>query len=185
VTSAARGAGNSVVAANVATALAAAQRSVALLDLDLRKPTQHLLLDGAEGPGAAAILRAETAVEPMLEQFLKHAVRPNLDVLAGGPPAKDAAELLASPRLAEMLDLLRADHAFVIVDAPALAATADAASIASRVDEVLLVVGRLPVDHAQLRDTRAQLEALGVSKVRLVLNRGRSGLAGALSRSRA
>ena len=184
VTSATRGAGNSVIAANVAAALAAAQRSVALLDLDLRKPSQHLLLPGSHGMGAAALLRSDDPVEAMLERSLERAVRPNLDVLAGGVPAGDAAELLESPRLAELLALLGADHAFVIVDAPALVATSDAASIASKVDEALLVVGRPPVDYGRLRDTCNTLEALGVPHVHLVLNRGRAGIAGSLLGSR-
>jgi capsular exopolysaccharide synthesis family protein len=180
VTSATRGAGKSVVAANVAAALSAAQRRVVLIDLDLRTPSVHELLPGGEGPGAAAVLSGDDAIKGMLDGVLRRDVRPNLDVLAGGPPTSEAAELLASPRLGELLRLVQSDHAFVILDAPALDAISDAASIASKVDEALLVVGGLPADQEEIRQTCARLEGLGVRHVGLVVNGGRRGMAAAL-----
>ena len=173
VTSPGEGAGKSVIAANLAVALARAQHGVALVDLDMRRPRVHGLLGVENGYGASDVLRGADPVEAMVRESLRPTEEEYLDLLTSGSEAANPAELMASPRLGQMLDALKRTYEFVVIDAPALVPVSDAATIASEVDQVVLVIGRTPVDERDLRDVVHQLEANGARSVGVVVNRWR------------
>lgn len=162
VTSSVPGEGKSTVAANLAITLAQAGRSVVLVDGDLRHPTLHTLFDIAAPRGLGVVL-AETAVEPeLIASGVEH-----LTLLPCGPLPPNPAELLASPRMAQVVAGLRARADFVLFDAPPVTATADAAILAAQVDGVLLVAQagaskRDAIERAKQRLLQVQANLLGV-----------------------
>jgi Mrp family chromosome partitioning ATPase len=92
---------------------------------------------------------------------------PGLSVLPCGPLPPNPAELLTSPRFAQVLDELRGLYDFVLVDTPPLLAVTDPSVVAPRVDGVLLTIrlSRQSGPQAQrARDVLATLDArvLGV-----------------------
>lgn len=159
ITSSAPGEGKSGVAANLAIALAQAGRTVVLVDADLRHPTLHTLFDVPAPQGLATVL-ADTAADPTP---VASGVE-RLSLLPCGPVPPNPAELLASPRMAQVMSALRSQGEFVLFDAPPATAVADAVVLAPQVDGVLLVLQagvskRDQVDRAkqQLEQVRANL----------------------------
>ena len=65
---------------------------------------------------------------------------PGLFVLPCGPLPPNPAELLTSPRFKEVLDELRGQYDFVLVDTPPLLAVTDPCVVAPRVDGVVLTM---------------------------------------------
>lgn len=116
VVSALRDEGKTTVACTLAVALASvrAERSVALVDLDLRNPSvgRRLGLRPKIGIESCLLGRAE------LEDVRVSLRTPLLDVYPSVEHQRAAHELLARPQLAKMLRTLERRYATVIIDTP-------------------------------------------------------------------
>jgi capsular exopolysaccharide synthesis family protein len=178
VTSAGPGEGKSTTAANLALTMAQGERSVLLVEADLRRPSVHTLFRQPSSPGLSSYLVGDALLAAVL---LKSAVA-NLSVVVSGPIPPNPAELLASRRMHEFLDTVSERFDAVILDSPPVLATSDACAIAPHVDGVLLVVdsGRTP--QVALRRAKERLEAVRGRIIGAVLNRFDAGAHGYSSR---
>ncbi|GAB4256625.1 MAG: XrtA-associated tyrosine autokinase [Deferrisomatales bacterium] len=139
VTSAIKGEGKSVTAANLAVVLAQdVTKDVLLVDADLRRPKIHKLLHLDLSPGLGECLRDENRLrEP---GWIRETPYFGLDVVTAGEVHGHPAELLASPQLSEMLDQWRSRYDYVVFDTPPLHPISDVNFLTDMVDGVLLVV---------------------------------------------
>jgi capsular exopolysaccharide synthesis family protein len=172
VTSAKQGDGKSTVAGNLAVALSRARHRVLLVDGDLRRPTLHRYFGFSDDHGLSELLLA--CREPSLTRCRAETAKtslPKLSVLPGGPRAPEAAELLASTRMSDVIAKLKPDYDFIVIDSPDLATTTDAAAVVPSADAVILVVPSIPVSHDTVYAARRQLEAWGARTVAIVVNR--------------
>jgi capsular exopolysaccharide synthesis family protein len=136
VTSAVRGEGVSVAAANLAlTAARAGDARVALVDCDLRRGAQGALFGMGARPGLSELLQGKCEVGEALGRFPEGQVA----VIPAGKPPVEPAALLASPRFTETIEALRTLFDEIVLDEPPALATADAAIVAHRADGVVLV----------------------------------------------
>jgi capsular exopolysaccharide synthesis family protein len=116
VTSALRLEGKTTTASNLALALAslAAERRVALVDLDLRRPSIARGLGIRSRVGIGRVLAGEAS---LADARIRTDV-PALDVFTVEKPRPNAHELLAGQRLPQVLDELRAGYDTVVIDGP-------------------------------------------------------------------
>lgn len=128
--------GKSTVAANLATSIAQSGKRIVLIDADFRKPRQHRIFGLSAASGLASVIAGEAELRDVIQ---KTAV-PGLSLLPCGPLPSNPAELLTSARFKEMLDVLREEFEFVLIDTPPLLAVSDPSAVAARVDGVLLAV---------------------------------------------
>jgi protein-tyrosine kinase len=137
VTSAVRGEGVSLTAANLAlTAARSRDARVALVDCDLRRGGLGLLFGINERAGLADVLTGKTEVGEALGRFHEG----HLAVIAAGrAPGAESASLLAGTRFAQTLGLLRSLFDEIYLDVPPALATADAQVVAYKVDGIVLV----------------------------------------------
>jgi capsular exopolysaccharide synthesis family protein len=167
VTSAGPGEGKSTTAANLAVAMAQSERSVLLVEADLRRPSVHTIFRQPANPGLSSYLVGDSLLAAVL---LKSAV-PNLSVVVSGPIPPNPAELLASRRMREFLDTVSERFDLVILDSPPVLATSEASALAPQVDGVLVVVDSSRTPEMALRRTRERLEAVHGRILGAVLNR--------------
>jgi polysaccharide biosynthesis transport protein len=159
VTSAGSGEGKTTVAVDLAHAVALAGRRVALIELDLRRPTfaEHFGLDTHAGL-TTALARNAPLAELMIEPFPD---LPNLSVLPAGLIPHNPSELLGSPGISEIVSELAAGENMVIIDAPPLNPVADT--------QVLLNNSAI---HATILVARVgQATRDQVRRARMILNR--------------
>lgn len=127
--------GKTTTAANLGVSLALVGRKVILVSADLRRPRLHELLDVDNSTGVEGVLQGSAT--------LADAVRPtgieNLRILPSGPTSAQPGELLSSDRTGPLFKELVKSADFVIVDSPPVLVVADAVSMATQVDAVLLV----------------------------------------------
>lgn len=135
VASAHEGEGRSTTAANLALALALAGRQVILVDADLRRPAQHTLFGLDDDRGLTGLLAGEVK----LDDALQNGPVPRLRVLAAGPGADRATDLLEGPRLIRVLRALRQHCDVIVLDSSAILSVSDAIALAAVSDHVLLV----------------------------------------------
>ena len=174
VTSSGPGEGKSTTAANLALVFAQGDRSVLLVEADLRRPNVHTLFRQPSTPGLSSYLVGDAMLEAIL---LKSAV-PNLSLVTSGPIPPNPAELLASRRMHTFLATVSERFDVVIIDSPPVLATSDACALAPHVDGVLLVVdsGRTP--EVALKRSRERIEAVRGRIIGAILNRFDAGASG-------
>src|SRR5262249_18467589 len=95
---------------------------------------------------------------------------PNLSVLPCGPTPPNPAELLTSPRFKELLDTVREQYDFVLVDTPPLLAVTDPCVVAPRADGFILTIRLSKKGGPQAVRAREILATLGVKGIGVVVN---------------
>lgn len=135
ITSATKGEGKSTVAANLAITFAEAERSVLLIDLDLRRPTQHKIFGENREPGLTDLL-FET-VE--LSDIRRSTIVPNVDLLTVGKKTPEPASVLDSKRLKQLIDKLKDRYDHIILDTPPYGIISDSASLLRLVDGLIMI----------------------------------------------
>ena len=130
------GDGSSLIAVNVAIALASAGNRVVLLDADLRRPMLNTLLGQQPKTGLSELLADTTNLPDVLYSTNIE----NLDLLPAGDCPANPTEQISMPRFVQLLSTLRDKYDFVIVDTPPLLAVSDPLSVAQHADGVVLVV---------------------------------------------
>jgi capsular exopolysaccharide synthesis family protein len=136
VTSPQSGDGKSTAASNMAICLAHAGPRVLLIDADLRRPNQHLIHGVRQSPGFTHVLKDVLPYHRVVQRTPVD----NLDILAAGPEVANPAELLASPRLASLVEELRTRCDVIVFDSSPLLAVTDASILATVVDGITLIV---------------------------------------------
>jgi Mrp family chromosome partitioning ATPase len=164
VTSGDSGEGKSSVAADLAWALASEQRPVTAVDCDLRKPTMHLLLGNAVGPGVSGCRSLE------LDSLLSPTINPYLNFIPAGIPNRHPVDIV-SAYVPSLLGELREEGRHVIVDCPPLNGVAETLLLASLADVVVLVVDVRHFDPAHVQQHQARLQDAGATVIGVVLNR--------------
>jgi len=171
VTSPVAGDGKTVVAINLAGALAQARQArVLLIDADLRRPAVARYLNQTAAAGSGLVRVIQRA-----ELTLRHCTRRleafNLAVIMTNQRSHDTYELLASPRLAELFEEARRHYDYVVVDTPPLVPVPDVPLLATAIDRFVVVVGAGSTPRKLLGAALDQLTARQV--LGLVFNRER------------
>ena len=94
----------------------------------------------------------------------------NLDVITAGPEVPNPAELLSSPRLAELLAEARKSYDIIVVDSSPLLAMADPEIIGAVVDGIILTVRAWMLDHRDAEQSVELLRNLGTPILGLLVN---------------
>lgn len=149
--------GKSTTIANLAITLARAGKRVIILEADLRRPMlyKYLDLDNSIGLSNAIVdscslresmqmIEASSISIPELSSGNGKPGRSNpakpIYCATAGPLPPNPGELVASDKLGALIEEASGYADYVLIDAPPLTAVSDAASIASKVDGVVLVV---------------------------------------------
>lgn len=167
VTSAIGTEGKTTTAVNTAAALATCGVRVLLVDGDLRLPRCHESLGIPLEPGLSEYLSWRIAEAPIVPTRVEH-----LSFLAAGGFVPDATELLASWRMWKLVERVRGEYDFVIIDSPPLLAVSDGVLLANLADGVILVADRARSRRDQVRAAMQRLSQTGVAPLGAVLNRG-------------
>ena len=137
VTSASQGEGKTTTSCNLALALAsiAADRRIALVELDLRRPALARALGIESPPGVERVLKGELSVA---EACVSTEVS-SLDVYPVRDSDPRAYEQLARPSLGLLLDELSGSYDAVVCDTPPVVPVPDVALLAEHVGLCLIV----------------------------------------------
>lgn len=162
VTGASRGVASTLVAANLAAALARTGSDVILVgahlpDSVVDAASLATTFGVAATPGLSDVLAGRVG----LAEAVQHAPRiPSLRVVTTGGTAS-AAGLMQSQGLRDALDLLSARPGYVVIEAPSTASSADAQSLASFADVAILAVELRRTRRPEVADAAEQLRRVG------------------------
>jgi capsular exopolysaccharide synthesis family protein len=144
--------GTSRTAANMAVALARGGSHVVLIDANMRRPAIDGFFGLDDRTGLSDILSGHGDLADALTIVDVGGDQPDdagvngraesgglLEVLPAGPPPADAADLLESRAMAELLGELRGRADIVLIDAPPMLPVTDAMMLGAKVDGVIVV----------------------------------------------
>ncbi|CAA6825480.1 MAG: Tyrosine-protein kinase EpsD (EC [uncultured Thiotrichaceae bacterium] len=160
VTSSEPGEGKSNTALNLAAVFAQSQKSVLLIDADLRKPSLHRYMGISGSKGLGDYLQNGLAF-PDVET---NSFIPGVTVIAGQAIESSPADLLSSDRMVDLLDEASDRYDLIIIDSPPVMGLADSLVLANRSTASLVVVASHETKQSQLTTTLNRLR-LGYGNV--------------------
>ena len=137
ITSANPGSGKTYISLNLAASFAVKKKRVLLVDLDLRKRSLSRKDKHEKQLGISDYLAGHA---DSYHELIQKDYQPCLDLLRAGSMPPNPSEVLYSDRLGTMLQELRNEYDYIILDCPPVEVVTDVAIIAPYVDRTIFVV---------------------------------------------
>ena len=140
-TSTTSGEGKTFNAANLAVSFALLGKKVILLGLDIRKPALGRLFNITDrDSGITTLLTKDHVTKGDLDsQIRPSGVNPKLDLLLAGPTPPNPTELLARETMSEIMQLLREEYDYIILDTAPVGLVSDTLQVGRYVDVTCIV----------------------------------------------
>jgi capsular exopolysaccharide synthesis family protein len=166
VTSCIEGEGKSFNAVNIAMSYAQLGRKTILLDFDLRKPTPYFNKKEESSIGLSSYLIDQAT----LKEITISSPHAKMDYICSGPIPPNPAELLALEKTENLVNALKEQYDYIIIDTPPLAQVTDGFLLMERADIVVIVArcnySKKSIFSIIMKDLRQK----NISNVCIVLN---------------
>ena len=169
ITSAGLSEGKTILASNLAIAIAQAGERVLLIDADMRRPTLHSLFKLTREPGLSNLLVGDVKAKDAVQA----SGIPNLWILPSGHRPPNPPELLGSQRFRNMIAAFADHFDWVLLDAPPVMPVTDACVLADRSTGLIFVAGAERVSRQVARRALEQLSHVDARVIGGVLTRVR------------
>ena len=166
VVSGGAGEGKSTTLVNLAYICAQGGYTTLMIDADLRRPRLHTFFDINNSVGLTNYLTTEL----MLEDVILQTPVDNLYFMPSGILPADAAGILNSRRMSELIQDVKQRFDLVLVDSPPILGVSDASVLASEVDLTMLVVQHRKLPRNMLLRVKQAVENVGGNVIGVVLN---------------
>jgi capsular exopolysaccharide synthesis family protein len=171
ITSAVMGEGKSAIAVALARVMAMSGDRVLLVDCDLRHSglakLRRRATEASQSTGLIEVLDGD--IDPY--GAIVPDVVPGLSLLGLERPVFTSRDLFSSKEVRDLLDRLRRDYDFIVLDAPPVLAVTDAWIISSICDATLMVVRHGKTARAAVRAAAARLRLRGSVPCGVIINR--------------
>ncbi len=134
-TSAVPGEGKSFASANVAYSFASQKEKTLLVDLDLRKPVQHNILETKRSPGFSDFISNQLS----FEEVVKPTQNENLFFISSGSRSGNPSELMTTQNIKKLLSSIPDDFQRVVFDTPPLIPVRDSLPVSKLVDSTVIL----------------------------------------------
>lgn len=149
LTSSMSGEGKSFTAINLGNVLALAGKKVLLMEMDLRKPGLAAKLDINNETGFSNYtIREDVKIEDIIKPL---AINKNMFFISSGPLPPNPAETIMSEHTAPLMEELRKQFDYIVIDAPPIGVITDAQLLAPYADVTLYLVRQNVTQKEQLR----------------------------------
>ncbi len=169
------GVGKSTTSLNLAVTAARARRRTLIIDADFHRPSVARYLDMKQGTDIAALAKSVASEQgdgaTALDISSLETGFDNLYALAPSGPIPDQVELLGSFDFRQLLHKLRELFDVIVIDTPPVLLTADAATLSTQADAVVLVAGAGTTDAGALEHCLHELNHVGANVLGTIINR--------------
>lgn len=136
ITSTVVGEGKTFIATNLAAIIAAAEKKVLIMGLDLRKPKMQRNFGYNENVGISTYLIGQNSITDIVfESGIK-----NLYFAPSGAIPPNPSELIGSKKMEELINWARQNFDFIVIDSPPIAVVSDTFLLSQYSDTMLYVV---------------------------------------------
>lgn len=168
ITSMTSGAGKTFVATNLAACIAESGKKVVVVDMDIRNPHVANYLDIHTDTGLSQYIIDKNI---KLEDLVAKApgIR-NLDVVTAGTIPPNPGELLASPRIKELLTELRKHYDYIVIDTSPMNHMSELAMLSNMANATLIVCRANFTTFDDVANINEFVTEYGMRRVSLILN---------------
>jgi capsular exopolysaccharide synthesis family protein len=136
-TSTISGEGKTFTIAQLADVIAQSNKSVIILDLDMRKATLHQLYELSNTVGMSTLL----AKRNTLKEVISKTKQENLHLITSGPTPPNPTSLIISDLLVSIIEARTKHYDYILIDSPPVGLVADAMKL-MRISDVTLLMLR-------------------------------------------
>ncbi|HEY9049479.1 MAG TPA: polysaccharide biosynthesis tyrosine autokinase [Ohtaekwangia sp.] len=166
ITSSIPGEGKSFTTLNIATVFALAGKRTVVVGADLRKPKLYDDLNLHNSLGLSQYLSGLASYEEVLQQSEIE----NLYLIAGGPMPPNPSELLIRPAMEKLINHLKEQFDYVIMDTPPLSYVTDAFVLSTFADHTLFVIRQNYTPRAALQSLEEFYATGKLSNISILFN---------------
>lgn len=174
VTSANKGEGKSTFISAIAALISELQKSVVIIDMDVKSPSIHQILKVPTDKGIVDYLSGDAQVK----EIIYKTKIPNVWIIPVGKNKKitDFTTLLYKNAFAMFKKWLREECQFdyVLLDAPSINLTADSKIIAKQADGVIILAEQNKTSKSEIIEARRALNKLDIPVIGTVLSKSRN-----------
>lgn len=159
------GEGKTTNAINIAIAFSQLGKKVLLIDADMRRPTIHKKLHLEATNGLSGVLAGFVTAEECILN-----VSSCFDVLPAGATPPNPSEILDSALTDRLLENLKLNYDYIIIDTPPLGVVTDPLTIAPRTDGVVIIVKQKYTRHDDFEKALESIKLTNGRVLGVVLN---------------
>ena len=165
ITSSEPGEGKSTTAGNLALCMAQGDKKVILVDCDLRRPSLHKKFKVSNLAGLSDVMIGKSDLSTVLHRYNK-----NLVLLTSGKIPPNPSEMLSSKAMENLLEKLRENFDYVILDTPPVQAVTDSQILSTKADGTILVVRAERTKKESVHNAINLLKKVNANIIGTVLN---------------
>ena len=151
--------GKTNISVNLALTLSGYDKSVCLVECDLRRPTIHRYINSNRSSyGLTNVLKGQVELNNVLHKVSGT----KMSILLAGSIPPNPSELLASPAMEKLVKELEEKFDYVIYDTPPVFLVTDAAALGKYMDGAIFVIKHDSTDKNIVLQAKKNLEAGGV-----------------------
>ena len=159
--------GKSTSAVNLAVCMTQRGEKTLLIDANLRNPVLHKVFNVKLCTGLSNVLSGELKYE----EAIYGTDIEGLSLLPSGPRLHNAAELLESQAMNDVLEASAKRFDRIIIDCPQVLGVSDTNAIAGKCDGVLMLVKSGKTSDAKAVDAKRSLDFAGANMLGVILNK--------------
>jgi capsular exopolysaccharide synthesis family protein len=160
------GEGKTSISSQLALSIARSENlPVLVIDADMRAPSLQTIFDCEIGPGLTEYLDGTASLDETIIKWDDY-----ISVLPAGELNRNPNALVTYESLTALIEKIRDDYAYILIDCPPLLAATEAYVIARAVDGVLLCTMRDVSRTLQVRKAYDRLVAVGADVMGLILS---------------
>ena len=137
--------GKSFVSLNLAASIASVGYKTIIIDCDLHKPTLHLKLNDDNSTGVSFFMVKKAS----LQEIIRDTTIDNLSFIPAGPVLPNPSELIESGELDEMINRLKEEYEYIIIDTSPVGMVVDALQLIRYASQIILV-SRVNYTHKEI-----------------------------------
>lgn len=158
--------GKSTIACNLAASIAQSGKRVLAIDCDLRRPQLGRNFAVEDEYGLTHVLNGECETVEAIHEMPTD----NLFVMPAGPIPANPAEALTLPDMHDLINHLRDEFDYIILDTPPLLVVTDPSIVASMADGVILAMRVRRKSKPNARESASILRSVGANILGIVIN---------------
>jgi len=159
--------GKSTTSVNLAVSLADDGKKVVLVSGDLRRPQIHKYFNLENDEGLSDVLSGAASLTSVLRVS---EVNPRLNTINSGPIPPNPSELLGSERSGQILNELKKQFDFVIIDTPPILPVTDALVISRYADAIIFIVNSRDSRSRDIKESLDRIKSVSSRVDGFVLN---------------
>lgn len=166
ITSSLSGEGKTFTTINLACVFALSGKKTIIIGADLRKPKIYSDFGLHNDKGLSTYLSGLTPLAEVLQQTEID----NLSLISGGPVPPNPSELILTPHMESLIEVLKKDFDFILLDTPPMALITDGMVLSKFADHTLYVVRQDYTPRSMLKITDEFYRSGKFKNISLVLN---------------